>query len=547
MELMEWLERREKPHRHFWNGKYTNCIIVGLICLITLLWGVIYCVASKTVYFWDDATYWEISRMLALKPLNSEFFKEVYTSIITADYNYLPALPVSLWMRVFGGTRLSYIIAITIMYLIPAQVMIYNLAKKLSKAPLLAFVISVISVPALSYLTCIGFIDVGGVLIATACYYFYYTDGFKKRPWIKYIIIGVLLSVIMLYRRYFAFFAVSFVTSMIIDSILFKRSVKGMFITVMTTVCVLAVFFFPFIINILLKDYGNLYSGYKYDVMTDLKIITRYFGLSFLLMVFAFIPYTIKRKKDMRCIFPLLQIVICAVMFITTQTHGQQHLFLYIPGLVTILMLGINSVKDYKILSIVCIISAITFVSPLIPRKQPQNIQEIKGLAIAPAYSAKAEKRSDINQIIALKNNLDKTIPEGKTCGILASSFTVNASILINAEPSLNRSSVRNDNYIVGLPEVDSRDWWRLEEIYACDYILVAVPAQTHLAEGEQKIIEEAVRSFTDGTDIAGFYTKVNGFKGRIGEVELALYERTGEVSETAKVQYKKRLNLKEG
>ena len=153
MELMEWLDKGDMPRKRLIDNKYLPYIIVGGVSLITLIWGILYTVISKTVYFWDDATYWEISRMLMAKPLSFQFFKDIYDSIITADYNYLSALPVSLWMKVFGITRVSYIIAITLMYLIPAQIMIYKLCSKLSKAPWVAYLITILSIPSLSYLT----------------------------------------------------------------------------------------------------------------------------------------------------------------------------------------------------------------------------------------------------------------------------------------------------------------------------------------------------------------------------------------------------------
>lgn len=547
LEPMEWIDTNDIPCQNRQIRKYLPYIIVGGVCFITLLCGIIYTAMSKTVYFWDDATYWEISRMLADEPLGIQFVKDIYHSMVTSDYNYLPALVVSLWMRIFGGTRLSYIIAITVLYLIPTEIMIYKMCAKHSKAKFLAFVMTVISIPALSYLTFIGFIDVGGVLIGISCYYLYFGDGFKKCSWLKNVILGVLLAIIMLFRRYFAFFTVSFVTVMVLDSILFKCPKRETIITIASLGGVIGILFLPFVTNILLQDYGNLYSGYKYNVFTDFKLITRYFGLLFLAMTILAVPYTIKRKKDVRCVFPLLQMLICMFMFVTTQTHGQQHLLLYIPGLVMLVIFGLNAVNNHYVLIGVCCVGLITFISPLIPRTQPNNIQEIKGLALAPTYSVKAEKREDINQILALKNKLDKTIPDGKTCGVLSSSFTLNANILLNVEPSLNRNTIRNDKYIVGLPEVDSRDWWRLEEIYTCDYILVATPAQTHLAEGQQKIITETVSSFVNGTDIAEFYGKVDGFDVRIGEVAVTLYKRVGDVSETAKTKLRLRFDLKEG
>ena len=113
MELLEWIERNDRKNSiKITERKYFNVFFVGGICLLTLILGIIYALMSKTVYFWDNSTYWDICRMLTQKPLDGKFFAEVYNSIGTSDYNYLAAVLPSLWMRVFGVTRVSYIAAI---------------------------------------------------------------------------------------------------------------------------------------------------------------------------------------------------------------------------------------------------------------------------------------------------------------------------------------------------------------------------------------------------------------------------------------------------
>lgn len=545
MELLEWLENRASAEEiKLGDRKYFTPVFVGIVCLLTLICGIIYSAMSKTVYFWDDATYWDIGRMLAEKPINASFFKEVYSSVGTSDYNYFGAVPIALWMKVFGITRVSYIACIITLYLVPAEIILYRIAASLSKAPKLAFVICVLIMPSVVYLACIGFMDVGGVLIGLACYYLYNKKTEPKREIINHIILGVLLSVIMVYRRYFAFFSVAFLTAMAIDCILFKKSKRNFAITLVAAGAVLLVCFSGFLFNILLKDYGTLYSGYKYNVMTDLKLITRYFGVVFLVLALVGVPLLAIKKRDTACVFPIIQIMVCALMFISTQTHGQQHLLLYVPGLAMLVIFGVNAINKEWILVGLCVVTAMNFISPFINRVQPQNIQEIKGLAIAPSYSVKPKVREDVADILKVKQNLNLIIPKGKTCGVIASSFVVNSSILANVEASLNRRTGREDNYIIGMPEVDSRDFWRLSEMYESDYLLVASPPQTHLAEGEQTIITEAVKSFENNTDFARSFKKVKAFKGRIGEVELELYKRVGDVSETAKTEFKSRLNI---
>ena len=252
--------------------------------------------------------------------------------------------------------------------------------------------------------------------------------------------------------------------------------------------------------------------------------------------------YLAIKKKELRCLSAIMQIVICASMFMLTQTHGQQHLLMYVPPLIMLVMFAVDGIDKKGLLITLSVVALLNFLSPSINRVQPKNIQEIKTLSLFPSYSVKPETRSDINAILALKRNLDKKIPEGENCGVLASSFTLNSSILINVVPSLNKKEIRQDNYIIGLPEVDSRDYWRLNELYQCGYLLVATPAQTHLSPKEQTIIVQAVKSFDEGTDIANSFMEITDFKTKIGDVDVRLYKRIKEVSETEKTEFELKL-----
>lgn len=187
-------------------------------------------------------------------------------------------------------------------------------------------------------------------------------------------------------------------------------------------------------------------------------------------------------------------------------------------------------------------LTAVNLFSHCINRVQPQNIQEIKGLSLIPSYSVRPKKRDDVYELLTLRRKLDKAIPEGSKCGIIASSFAVNSSILENVVPSMNIKSERDDRYIIGMPEVDSRDFWRLNEIYDSEYLLVATPAQLHLKESEQTIVTETVSSFKNNTDIANAFVKEENFKYTIGDIDFMLYKRHRDVTLTEKTEFELRL-----
>ena len=77
----------------------------------------------------------------------------------------------------------------------------------------------------------------------------------------------------------------------------------------------------------------------------------------------------------------------------------------------------------------------------------------------------------------------------------------------------------------MSLPQVDSRDR-DLTPLYTVNYGLVASPAQTHLAEGSQTVVEEAVNSFMNYADIATAYEEVPECETVIDGITIKLFHR---------------------
>ncbi|MBQ9599628.1 MAG: hypothetical protein IJR33_07485, partial [Clostridia bacterium] len=304
----------------------------------------------------------------------------------------------------------------------------------------------------------------------------------------------------------------------------FKRKWYGLAAVVIVMGGILVLFFRDFVFYKLMGDYGNLYAGYKFELMTDFKLITRYFGLIFIIGLAVCSVFMGIKKKETKVVFLWLQIIVCLVMFLSTQTHGQQHLLLYVPSLILLTLITIKHItKEWMLISI-CALAALHTLFVYIPRPQPHNIQEIKSLALIPTFSMIPEQRTDTEEILALKQRLDGVVYEGDTLGVLASSFTLNEDILKNVEPSLGIKQTR-DNYIVSLPQVDSRDR-DLSPLYNVNYVLVAFPAQTHLAEGSQTVVTEAVKSFEVYADIATAYEEIYDCETVIDGMTIKLFHR---------------------
>ena len=56
MELLEWIEiNKTKEKRKLRESRYFDLWLVGGTCFLTLLFGIMYVLMSKTVYFWDNS------------------------------------------------------------------------------------------------------------------------------------------------------------------------------------------------------------------------------------------------------------------------------------------------------------------------------------------------------------------------------------------------------------------------------------------------------------------------------------------------------------
>lgn len=545
LDILEWMDKKraaDTKEAVLRRQRHTARLYAGAVAFVVLIIGLIYSAKSRTIYFWDNATYWDMSRAILSGSLKGSFWSSVYSSICSNDYNYLAALLPAAWMRIFGTARISYVAGLITMYLIPSLMLIYRLAEKLSKAPKTAFTAAVCLVPSMLFIAESGYADVGGLIMMLGCYNLYFTDKEREDDLVRYIGIGALLVLMMIFRRYYSFFAVSFMTAMAMDCIVFRKKWVNLLITGATAAVILVVFFMPFVTYILLKNYSELYSDYKFPVATDLRFITRYFGLVFIAFAAA-VPFaSYLRRRDHRPVFVWIQLLVCAIMFISTQTHSIHHMLLYVPAFVLLAIFLVNCISDHRQLVIVAILALCNVISPYVKRQQPGNIQEIAHISALPSFSMRPPKRENVYDVVKLKRKLDTYIPQGAVCSVMASSFAVNDSALRNCEASLNLKQTRDGGYIVALPDVDSRDSGRLDEIYNAEYILVAFPAQTHLAPESQTIITEGVRSFENYADIAMSFEEIEAFDEYVGDTELKLYHRTEDINAIWRNEFQKRL-----
>lgn len=474
-------------------------LLAGLVNALALF----YLSGSATVYVWDNAGYWTVARSLAAAPPGLSQLREVVNTTVSLDYNHLLALPISLLMRVFGDSRWVFVLSIVNLYLLPALWGLCALAggKRWGGLALALFF------PALTYLSLVGYVDVAACAAAIWAMVFYTR---QDAPWwSRGFLTGALLVLSFLLRRYFLFFAASFGAAALGLAIAKRNKGEWRSFAALFAACALwgAYLTQPFLLDKLTTDYGDLYSAYGLGLRSDLMLFCRYFGFAVLLAALLWGVYGLLARpahRD-RLTLALLQLCVCFLLLTHVQSHGQQHVLLYIPALAVLLLPWLDSPRPQSALA--WALAAVCTATPLLPRPQPASIAAIQSPDPVPGFSFHGPRRSDIDQLLSLDYYLTVNCPNSSVA-VCASSFLLNSETLINLYPSLAHPAPSPGVRYIYVNSVDKRDpftWAMLD----ADYLVVGDPVQVHLGEENQQIIALVAHAVLDGTGLGSAYTRL--------------------------------------
>ena len=323
---------------HLSCGK-TMLVLILAVNILTAL----YSAGSATIYYWDSNIYWNSSTLLAGQPLDLAQVRLVLESVITSEYNYLLSWPISLVMRVLGTGRYVYNFVIANLYVLPALAGMLALGRRVRRGGVLL----VCATPMLLYTALTGFVDVAAAGAGIWAFVIY-TD--ERRPQgARGILTGALLTLVFLLRRYFFFFTVSFGLAALL-ALAVRRSQWKSFVALCASGAVCSLFFGQsFLVSqVLGGSYFDTYSAYNQGRWVDAVMLCRYFGWILMAAALAAVVWALLRRPKARyaALLTLVQPVLCLFLFTRVQSHGQQHLLLYLPALCAALALGLEALPQ---------------------------------------------------------------------------------------------------------------------------------------------------------------------------------------------------------
>ena len=320
----------------FWTGTYLCTVLLGFAL------SAVYVNLEESVYYWDFAAYFNMFNQQGALLVESPFkwLNQLSTSIATEDYGVAILVPLMPFHIVFGGSRLSFVAGIVAVYLVPAVLFIGRTSylEAVSETPSRAWI--AVWIAAFLYTpfwapTLRGMPDVAGCLALTAATYFLWKSKFLTRePVLSGLSVGACLWLAFMLRRWYAYAAIGITVSAALlglrqiardrDLPAFRNAALGGACVFFLIVATALNFQLPLIAKILQVSYGDLYSGYRTNFVTQLgEIGSRISYLNWALIAAGLYISVVRRNGF--ALFCAIASVVTFLVFIRTQDPERHH------------------------------------------------------------------------------------------------------------------------------------------------------------------------------------------------------------------------------
>ena len=539
-----------------------------LVVLVTVAVTSIYVSSEHTFYWWDYAGYntATVNTANLFRDSQDQAWRGVIESL-SKEKNLLISLPLVPFILLFGESRLSYILSVSLIYVLPFRLLLGAISAKLipvySRRVFWSTVLLSLLIPMSWIPTLRGYLDTGGCVFVALAIWVYLQDV-KLKSWWNIPLIGFLLAAAILLRRHFAYSAIAFFGAATLQAFiefivliyrretalssskdkdvavpfpyrcLFESAVKLGLIAV-TSLTILMLVAGDFTRSALTVDYRNLYVAWSLPVNDILTRYADFYGLgTWLLVLIGFSAGILTRMLvPAAAIFVSLFGVLSLIEWLLVLRYGYLHYTIHITP---IALLGISTFfwttwltlkgkVRYFMLGAAGLYLVLNAAVGLIPLKI--DLSRLFVGNFPPLV------RSDYDEVVKLVEFLRKLAPNEEPIYIVGASNNFNANILRQANRKLNPPEGWWKLNTIGRPQIDSRDTYPLPELLQSQYAVVAVPFQQVLPTDEQvlrsheqDVVKVVYDAFTQNWEIArDFQLLPEQFKLENG-VTVSVYRR---------------------
>lgn len=503
------------------------------------------------IYYWDyvqyHAYFMELGPRFALNPFRALGY--VLWSVQEIDYNLLPTVFLLPFRLAFGPGRLAYILSVTVTYALPSTALFALVVRQLrgNNALRSAFddvgltLISVLSLALMPQLwgpVLLGYVDVGGLLILFAVLMLYFRSDFAEQSLLSLVSMALLLSTLILFRRWYAYWVVGFFGALAVrEGLRFAQDkkhrakwalvIKNALALGLTSILLIVLIAMPIARRMLTTDYRDIYSAYRsgHPFAQNLLALNGHFGpLTLILAALGIVFSAMRCGRRPLVYFLCVQFTIAFIFFTRTQNFvmyagpdefGGQHLYWALAAIAIFVALFVQDVFLWArtragkaaVLVVFLILCAANFSVTFLPGAN--SLLRPVEFAL-PQVRQYPTVRTDLDQVRALLDTLVGITKDSESkVYILASSFALNSSIVHEACLRLEPTHRALAQKIASTNDVDKRDGFPIPFLMS-RYVVMAVPIAYHLAPKDQRVVGVLADQLEKGEGIGKSYEKMN-------------------------------------
>ena len=526
-----------------------NMCIFALVALNVAMILVYFYVRNESpIYVYDYSGYHQMYIQYAEKLIASKslFYNDFVETVKTLDYNASPILAIIPFYFLFKAERFGYILALVIMYVVPAIILTAILMKKfifkdkeLEKTDrFFVIVASIISFLFTRYWapTLRGLPDIVGVIpMAISGFIFLKHSFIEKNKFYIPVILGIMVYSEFMLRRWYAYSVVAFViTLFIIELIRFiktkKSEKKEKFINAFKNFSIMGasmlacgcIFQLPLIKRIITENYSSSYSAFQVEVFEHFTSFVSEFGWVVVILAIIGGIWCIKNKEHRyNGLFLILNVVICHYAFTRVQAMGVHHFLSISLWMIILAVYGVyaiyNLIKNkYFKVAFLCIITlffGINFITTFLNRDL-----SIKFISQNSKYCKfYYENFSELQRLI---NDLDVLVTEN---GGKITAFSDSDVISDNIIDLLGSQTIKNN--ICYTSHIDLRDGLNFNGLM-CEYVVITDVPQLGVNPNGQRIVSIPNNEILNGSSIGKAYSKVSGPYTLDNNVNAFIYKK---------------------
>lgn len=531
-------------------------IFLGLVILsVSII--VIYISSERFFYYWDWGGYQAVTIEYASNIINQplQTLIQIYDSI-NIEYNHFYTVPLLPAILLFGKTRLGYVLGVTLVYQFPYALVIGGIATRLIPVrPRLVFwftTLLVLLTPAAWAPTLRAYPDVGAAVLIGLAILFYLQDIYLRKWW-QILLIGFLIGAAILFRRHYVYGAIAVFVAIIIQALirfalLFRENRRqawrdlmdiGIRVGLVGAAAFLTLFVLgkPFLIKILTTNYWALYSSYELSYQVILNYYAANYG--WVALILATLGFVLGWTKGLLSrpaalfllLFGCISIILWTYAVSQIGVHYTLHftlpVVLGLAAFTAVIWSGTKGAWRISILAAEMVFIVANLMISLAPGRISPELVPWVAYRYPPLY------RSDYNEIVELVEFLRAADLNGTPIYVVDSSYRMNFDLLKKAEQALYTDEKFN---VFITPQIDSRDYYPLEQLLKAGTVIVSTPVQYHLSDPSgQKVVAVVHQAFNDTWKIAKDFTRLPEQFNLVGHVKLDIYRRTRPTSlETA-------------